>query len=280
MTSKIGISIIVPAKNSSKNLEKLLLSLINSTYKNFEVIVNDDISSTDNSKSIVDMFNSYYKTTYIKKNLSMAQGRKVAATYASGNILLHLDTDMTISNNLLSEIARKLNNQYDALVIPEISIGESYWAKVKALEKKMYTGIENLESVRAIKINVYTKVEGHNEKMVFSEDKDLDLRVRRAGYKIGRTVSHLNHHEGEIKLRNTLNKKMRYAETANIFAQEHKKAYRWQLNILHRYILYLRNIKYFFSTPLLYVSLYILKTLEYTFSFIGLIGNYLKIRKF
>ena len=49
------ISIIVPVYNSEKQLDKCLLSIVNQTYKNIEIIVVND-GSTDNSKEIINKF--------------------------------------------------------------------------------------------------------------------------------------------------------------------------------------------------------------------------------
>ena len=49
------VSIVVPVYNGEKYLEETLNVLKNQTYKNFEVIMVDDIS-TDNSVQILEKF--------------------------------------------------------------------------------------------------------------------------------------------------------------------------------------------------------------------------------
>ena len=46
------VSIIVPARNEEENIRKCLVSLVNQSYPNFEVIAIDD-SSTDNTLQIM-----------------------------------------------------------------------------------------------------------------------------------------------------------------------------------------------------------------------------------
>ena len=57
------ISIIVPVYNSEKQLDKCLLSIVNQTYKNIEIIVVND-GSTDNSKEIINKFYKQYPNIY------------------------------------------------------------------------------------------------------------------------------------------------------------------------------------------------------------------------
>ena len=51
-TEKGLISIIIPTLNAGEHLKNLLPSLKNQTYENFEVIVNDDIKTKDNTKQL------------------------------------------------------------------------------------------------------------------------------------------------------------------------------------------------------------------------------------
>ena len=47
------ISVIVPVYNTEKYIEKCVMSILNQTYKNLEIILIDD-GSTDNSLQICD----------------------------------------------------------------------------------------------------------------------------------------------------------------------------------------------------------------------------------
>ena len=51
----ILFSIILPTYNRSKSVDKTIQSVINQTYKDWELVVIDD-GSTDNTKEILDEF--------------------------------------------------------------------------------------------------------------------------------------------------------------------------------------------------------------------------------
>ncbi len=157
-------------------------------------------------------------------------------------------------------------------------MGKVFGQTVSGLKKKCFTGVEHIESVRCIKRSAYQEVNGHNEKMVFSEDKDLDIRIRNAGFKIGRTQNLMYHNEGNLSLIKTLKKKFFYSNTINIFAKEHSKEFKWQSNLLNRYLIYLKNWEYLFNHPLLYFGMIFMKTAEFTIGGVGFLIN--KIRLF
>jgi len=273
------VSVIVPTFNSYNNLKIFLNSFLFSKYRNFEIIINDDKKTNDKTADLIEeyLFKGL-KIIYIKENILMAQARKKGAEYANGEILIFLDSDMKITENLLGECVKLINSEYDALVIPEESYGENFWAKCKWLEKKCYIGVEKIESLRCIKKDIYFKIGGHNEKMVFSEDKDLDIRVRKNNYKIGRTINYIYHNEGKLKLTKNLMKKFNYSKTANLFAIEHPKEFKWQINIINRYLLYIKNIKYLFIHPILYIGIFYIKTCEVFFGSLGFLMNKYKIK--
>lgn len=264
------ISIVIPTLNASSHLKILMPSLKKQTYKNFEVIINDDKRTSDNTKELIYQFKKNLRIKYIQKNISMAQGRKSGSEFARGEYLLHLDADMRLSNGVLEDCVREIRRDYSALVVPEISYGKGYWAKVKSFERSMYIGDEDMESARFFKSSIYRKLGGHNEKMVLSEDKDLDLRVRMAGLKVGRINEPIYHNEGNLGLKKDLKKKFFYGKTAHIFITEHPKHAFVQANLIFRPA-YFRNWRKLINNPRLSAGMFLMKTLETFAAFMGLI---------
>ena len=268
-----AVSVIIPTFNRAGLLENLLQSCRSSQVQDFEVIVNDDPRSTDSTPEVLERYRALgLQITYLRQNPSMAAGRVAAARVARGRILLHLDSDMELSSTLIGECVQQLAPGVPgALMIPEDSFGRSFWAQCKWLEKRCYAGVDNIESLRCVTRSVYDAVGGHNESMNFSEDKDFDLRVRAAGFTVTRTRSVLRHNEGRLSLRATMVKKASYSRSAGRFAAEHPVEYRWEINPLHRYRLFLTQPHYLIEHPLLYVGLFYMKTCEYAASLVGLL---------
>ena len=88
------ISVIVPVYNAEKYLKKCLLSVINQTYKDWELILVDD-GSTDKSPQIID--NIGKRDARIKvihqKNAGPGVARNHGLEIAMGDYIVFLDSD-------------------------------------------------------------------------------------------------------------------------------------------------------------------------------------------
>ena len=114
--NKIKFSIIIPVYNIEKYITKCLDSVINQTYKNYEVIIVCD-DSKDKSNIIVD---SYVKNDkrFIKcfeKNTGLAKAKNIGLSKATGDYILFLDGDDYIEKDLLQKLVDEDIDKYDLL---------------------------------------------------------------------------------------------------------------------------------------------------------------------
>lgn len=97
------ISIIMNCHNGQRYLKNCLKSIFNQTYKNWEIIFWDNVS-TDDSKKILNQFKDkrikYYKS---KKFISLYKARNLAIAKAKGDYISFLDTDDLWKKNKLFE---------------------------------------------------------------------------------------------------------------------------------------------------------------------------------
>ena len=99
-------SIIIPIYNSEKYLKECVDSILNQSFKSFEIILVDD-GSTDNSSKICDTYKKLYedKIKVIHKiNEGQLASRIQGLKIASGDYIYYVDSDDTIEPNLLSDI--------------------------------------------------------------------------------------------------------------------------------------------------------------------------------
>lgn len=89
------VTIIVAAYNVDKYIEECILSILNQTYQNIEIIVVDDCS-TDNTSSICDSFclkDSRVRIIHNKVNFGVSKTRNIALNLASGKYVVFVDGD-------------------------------------------------------------------------------------------------------------------------------------------------------------------------------------------
>ena len=84
------VSVIIPTYNHAIYLKKAINSILNQTYKNFEIIVIDD-GSTDNTKDIMAEFKGV-KYIY-QENAGLSAARNNSISFSSGEFLVFLDAD-------------------------------------------------------------------------------------------------------------------------------------------------------------------------------------------
>jgi glycosyltransferase involved in cell wall biosynthesis len=90
-TAKPEISVVIPAYNAGRFINRTIDSVLAQTYKNFELIVVDD-GSTDNTAQLVKSYGSKVRYIY-KSNAGDGPARSTGIKAAEGNWLAFLDHD-------------------------------------------------------------------------------------------------------------------------------------------------------------------------------------------
>ena len=90
---KSKISIILPTFNSENYLQDTLQSILSQNYKNYELIIIDNIS-IDNTINII---NSYKKKLHLKliqkKTKNLAEALNIGINESSGEFIARIDAD-------------------------------------------------------------------------------------------------------------------------------------------------------------------------------------------
>lgn len=104
-------SVIIPNYNNEKWLEKCLNSVLNQTYKNYEIVFVDDMS-TDNSLEIANKLLKEHKVIELKQKRLNGGSRNVGIIEATGDYIVCVDSDDWLkSNTILEEINDNLDEQ-------------------------------------------------------------------------------------------------------------------------------------------------------------------------
>lgn len=111
------ISIIIPTHNRAAEIDLCLESILASTYKDFEIIVVDNVSTDRTAEMMEEKYRDKVKLIKSDKNLMAGGGRNLGAKHATGDYLLFIDSDNIIDVNMIGELVTAMEAVKDAGMI-------------------------------------------------------------------------------------------------------------------------------------------------------------------
>lgn len=115
MSWKYAISIIIPVYNAERYIKKCLNSILNQTFKNYEVIIVDD-GSTDDSRQVIERYIKRFPSRFKmlnKENGGQSSARNMALPLVDGEYMTFLDSDDYYDRKYL-EILYKAAKKHDS----------------------------------------------------------------------------------------------------------------------------------------------------------------------
>lgn len=185
------ISVIIPTYNGEKYLTEAIDSVLNQTYKNIEIIVVDDGSTSSIPKEICESYNN--KVFYLKQdNAGVASARNTGINNSKGELIAFLDDDdiwlpdklskqVELYNKLISE-NRNAGLIYTNLIYLTSDHTEKYGTISNAdginYSKFIYKDIIGTPSSVVIPKHVFEAVGLFNELPEIQGNEDFELWLR------------------------------------------------------------------------------------------------------
>jgi len=187
------VSIIVPAYNEERNIEKCIESIFDSSYpKNkLDIIVVDD-GSTDNTLKII---KKYRNVRVLKQNhLGKVEALNLGALNSSNEFLFTVDADTTLEKNCIKELLKPFSDK---------SIGATTGNNNVKNKRSVLSAFQNVEyhfsnlirnsfsivfnngiwfsgSLACYRKSALKKI-GYFKKDTLAEDQDIALEMKKAG---------------------------------------------------------------------------------------------------
>jgi arabinofuranan 3-O-arabinosyltransferase len=168
---------------------------------------------------------------------------------------------MELTANVVSECVARVEGGFDAVIIPEFSVGEGFWAKCRALEKQCYVGDDLIEAARFFRKSTFGTVGGFDAELEAGEDWDLNQRIRKAGFQTTRISAFIKHHEDKLSLRETMLKKHQYGRTLRRYQMKHPEEAKQQLRLLRP--AFLKNWRTLTKNPIHSSGMVLMKACEF-----------------
>ena len=108
MMKKPLVTVVVPAYNTEKYIDKCLQSLLNQSYREIEVIVIDD-GSKDRTNEICKKYEQADSRFLLisKKNTGVSDTRNVGIHHAKGKFIIFVDSDDYVTNDYIDTLVRE-----------------------------------------------------------------------------------------------------------------------------------------------------------------------------
>lgn len=113
------VTVIIPVYNSEKYIGRCLDSVLNQTYKDFEILIVND-GSKDNSQKIIDGYKEKYFDIIVsieQKNKGVAITRNESIKKANGKYIMFIDNDDYLDSDYIETFVKNIeSDDYDIVL--------------------------------------------------------------------------------------------------------------------------------------------------------------------
>ena len=191
ISSNVLVSVILSTYNSEETIEKSLVSLLNQTYKNLEILISDD-GSIDKTEEICKKFQLNDERILLfsnKKNIGLTKSLNSLAQKASGSLIARQDADdISLPERIEKQVQFMNRKKLDAVTTRSLVMqnnkkrpGISFYIPDKLLINKKNPFIHG---TLIIKKNVFKEIGYYDERFYFAQDYKLFHDLLNKGYKV------------------------------------------------------------------------------------------------
>ena len=183
------VSIVIPTYNRADLISKAIQSVIDQTYKNWELIVVDNYSD-DNTKEVIEAFNDdRILMLFAPRTGSVAASRNLGVAHSNGEWIAFLDSDDWWLPEKLKHVSKAMRISPD-LIYHDLQIVNANGASMKQKRTKsrnlkepiyldlLLNGNDIALSSVVVRRATFLEVKGMNESPTFFAVEDYDLWLR------------------------------------------------------------------------------------------------------
>jgi cellulose synthase/poly-beta-1,6-N-acetylglucosamine synthase-like glycosyltransferase len=242
------VSVIIPAWNEEVGLLSTIKTLLESSYRNLEIVVVND-GSTDRSDQIMRSFIAKYEREtrgildrihlvyYYQQNGGKGSALNTGISLAHGNILMSIDADCIVDRHAVRNFVQAFADPRVMAAVGNVKIGNTqtlvgaiqhleylfsfYFKKGDSLMNTIYiVG----GAAGAFRKEVFEQLGGYSTKNI-TEDIELSVRIQEAGMKIVYVPDAVVYTEGASDLRGLMKQRLRWKRGRFETFKEHKSLF-------------------------------------------------------
>ncbi len=176
------VSVIVPAYNASKTINKCIDSILNQTLKDIEIIVINDCSQ-DNTLEILKEYKNKIILIDNEKNLGPAGSRNKGLDIAKGKYIGFVDSDDWIDQRMYELMSQKMSKRVDLVACSRFNVTKAGQKKIintsTETNAKAFTETSNYNCDKLFKRSIIEKYKLRlPEEYFYAEDFAFGIRYK------------------------------------------------------------------------------------------------------
>lgn len=195
MDKGVLISVVMCCYNQAVFIEDAIKSVVTQSYKNWELVIVDDVSTEPSTSKIYNLIKKYKIENKVKliineKNVGYGSSLHKGIMLSSGELICVVDADDALASDDALSIERDIHINcpeaalvYSNFIICDKELKPENIFKTRAL-KKGETFLNkkiNISHFKMFKKSCYVSCGGINQKLRQAVDKDLNLRLEEVG---------------------------------------------------------------------------------------------------
>ncbi len=179
----VKLSIIIPTLNEENYIGRLLDSIKNQRFKDYEIIIVDS-NSKDKTKHIAESFKKLPIKFLTEKQKGIGQARNVGASIAKGNIFLFLDADVVLPSKFLRTALAEFEERFLSIAaVNQLPLASDLRNKIYHQAYNSVTDVLQYVYPGAQGVCLFTtkrlheRIVGFDEKLRLGEDADYVKRA-------------------------------------------------------------------------------------------------------
>lgn len=242
------VSVLIPAWNEGTGVITTINTLLNSAYKNLEIIVINNASTDNTEQNLKKLIREYYDAHAVAKDrieivyaLETTQGKGHALnrglSIATGEIIVSIDADCSVPSSTINHFVTHFEDTDVMAAVGNVRIGDTthllgvvqyleflfsfYFKKADALMNTIYI-IGG--AAGAFRKKVFDDL-GPYSLTNITEDIELSVRIQNAGMKIAYASDAIVYTEGATTMSGLMKQRLRWKRGRFETFAEHKKLF-------------------------------------------------------